>query len=143
MKQNIQKSILLPFIIFTVLLTGLLVTWSGFFIKTFLYQNEVTSLYSQLTNFKTASEQLLASNTLINQLAKNSKDIQYIIASYDNNYPEQSLYNLYKKRESPFQINAKDKHTIVKHNDDNIYLLQDDTNSNNHKRVDTYFKEQL
>ena len=85
MKQNIQKSILLPFIIFTVLLTGLLVTWSGFFIKTFLYQNEVTSLYSQLTNFKTASEQLLASNTLINQLAKNSKDIQYIIASYDNN----------------------------------------------------------
>ncbi|MAQ64860.1 MAG: hypothetical protein CL503_06120 [Actinobacteria bacterium] len=124
MKQNIQKSILLPFIIFTVLLTGLLVTWSGFFIKTFLYQNEVTSLYSQLTNFKTASEQLLASNTLINQLAKNSKDIQYIIASYDNNYPEQSLYNLYKKRESPFQINAKDKHTIVKHNDDNIYLLQ-------------------
>tara|TARA_B100001175_G_scaffold114244_1_gene96932 strand:- start:8887 stop:10881 length:1995 start_codon:yes stop_codon:yes gene_type:complete len=124
LKQNIQKSILLPFIIFTVLLTGLLVTWSGFFIKTFLYQNEVTSLYSQLTNFKTASEQLLASNTLINQLAKNSKDIQYIIASYDNNYPEQSLYNLYKKRESPFQINAKDKHTIVKHNDDNIYLLQ-------------------
>ncbi len=124
MKQNIQKSILLPFIIFTVILTGLLVTWSGFFIKTFLYHNEVTSLYSQLTNFKTASEQLLASNTLINQLAKNSKDIKYIIESYDNNYPEQSLYNLYKKRESPFQINAKDKHAIVKHNDDNIYLLQ-------------------
>tara|TARA_B100000427_G_scaffold191503_1_gene159198 strand:+ start:20737 stop:22731 length:1995 start_codon:yes stop_codon:yes gene_type:complete len=124
LKQNIQKSILLPFIIFTVILTGLLVTWSGFFIKTFLYHNEVTSLYSQLTNFKTASEQLLASNTLINQLAKNSKDIKYIIESYDNNYPEQSLYNLYKKRESPFQINAKDKHAIVKHNDDNIYLLQ-------------------
>jgi len=123
-KQNIQKSILLPFIIFTILLTGLLVTWSGFFIKTFLYENEVKSLYSQLINFKTASEHLLVSNKLTNELAKNARDIRKIINAYDSSYPHETLYKMYQFRESPFQLNDKDKHAIVKHNDDNIYLLQ-------------------
>tara|TARA_Y100001970_G_scaffold294165_1_gene447849 strand:- start:3671 stop:5665 length:1995 start_codon:yes stop_codon:yes gene_type:complete len=124
LKQNIQKNILIPFILFTIVLTALLVTWSGFFIKTFLYEHEAASLYNQLTNFKTASDQLLLSYKLTDQLAKNSNDIKRIIASYESNYPSERLYSVYRYNQSPFQINSKDTHAIVKHNDNNIYLLQ-------------------
>ncbi|MBI60579.1 hypothetical protein CL657_05125 [bacterium] len=124
MKQNIQKSIVVPFIIFTIVLTGLLLTWSGFFIKSFLYKHEAVTLYNQLANFKTASDQLIYSNQLIDELAKNSKDIKRIISSYEDNYPSETLYSFYSFKESPFQINLDDQQRIIKHNDNNIYLLQ-------------------
>ena len=124
MKQNIKKSILVPFVVFTIILSGLLVTWSGFFIKTFLYESESASLYSELTNFKVVSEQILANNKLINELAKNSSDIRRLVNAYEDSYPEEQLYALYKQTNSPFQLNIQDREQIIKHNDNNLYLIQ-------------------
>lgn len=84
MKQNLQKSILFPFILFTIILTALLVIWSSFFISHHFSKESEKRANTELALFSKEVTSFFTIQKQINSFFKSKKSINLYLNSFSN-----------------------------------------------------------
>jgi two-component system, OmpR family, phosphate regulon sensor histidine kinase PhoR len=84
MKQNLQKSILFPFILFTIILTSSLVIWSSFFISHHFSQETEKRTNTELSLFSTNVTSFFTIHKQIKSFFKSKKSINSYLNSFPN-----------------------------------------------------------
>ena len=88
MKQNLQKSILFPFVLFIIILTVLLVVWSTYFIsKQFEFESKKHSM-AELTLFSQNIHSFFVIHKQIDDFFNSKKTINDYLNSFDNSSTE-------------------------------------------------------
>ncbi len=82
MKQNLQKRILLPFILFSVILTALLVIWASFFITHHFSQNELKNRTIILNSLEKTISTYYTVHSQIKAYTKTASQVDAVIQSY-------------------------------------------------------------
>ncbi|RAP27750.1 hypothetical protein DID78_05970 [Candidatus Marinamargulisbacteria bacterium SCGC AG-343-D04] len=122
MKNNLQKRILLPFIIFTLVLTTLLITWSSIFISKIFTEKESENFALNLQYIDKHFAEIIHSSTVYLDAIKTEKDLQkqrrYLskslsISDFTVNYDTSIINQLSNKSISIIPKNTKNSPQLL------------------------------
>ena len=107
MKQNLQKRIIIPFIVFTIILTFSLISWSSILMTNYFKMKEFESLSNQLTSITTEFDTIQTTNQFMQSSTPSQEKTKELLTTYFTNEKINSLYSFNTFNKDLFQKEPK------------------------------------